>query len=248
MIKVLNLSKSFGQQRVLDDITLEIPKGQIIALLGESGTGKSVFLKTLMGLMFPDKGSVFIDDKDITNLKEEELLKIRKHMGYLFQEGALYDFMNVFENIAFPIEEHTSFKQDKIDHEVSKILKWVDLKGFEDRYPSELSGGMKKRVGLARAVALKANILLCDEPTSGLDPIRSRDISALILDVSKAMNATTIITSHDIDNALSIADRVLLLKNGKIIIDASPKQVYKSKDPFVKSFISKEKVGVVSDG
>jgi len=237
MIRVEHLFKSFNGQVVLDDISFDVNKGDILVILGESGTGKSVLLKHLMGLLRPDRGKIQIDGKEITRLSEKELLKIRKAIGYLFQEGALYDFMNVFENIAFPLQEHTQYDQQTIRRKVRSVLEMVDLKEVEQKYPSELSGGMKKRVGLARSIILDSNVLLCDEPTSGLDPIRSRDISDLIKDVSKKMHCTTVITSHDIDNAFRIADRLVLIRHGKIVADGTPAQLEASTDAFVKEFV-----------
>ncbi|VAX37629.1 Phospholipid ABC transporter ATP-binding protein MlaF [hydrothermal vent metagenome] len=238
MIKVSHLSKSFNGQRILQDINLEISSGEMVVVLGESGTGKSVLLKHLMGLLKPDSGQVFIDGEDITQLSEERLLGIRQKIGYLFQEGALYDFMTVFENIAFPLKEHTRFDRITIQTKVKAVLKTVDLEGVGHKYPAELSGGMKKRVGLARAIILDSKILFCDEPTSGLDPIRSRDISDLIRSVAKQKGSTTVITSHDMANSFRIADRLVLIKEGKIVLDGTKEDFEKSKNGFVKEFIS----------
>ena len=237
MIRIEHLFKSFSGQVVLDDINLEVNKGEILFILGESGTGKSVLLKHMMGLLKPDRGQIQINGKEITRLSEKELLKMRKSIGYLFQDAALYDFMNVFENIAFPLQEHTEYDQKTIAQKVKSILEMVDLKGVEQKYPSELSGGMKKRVGLARAIVLDSNVLFCDEPTSGLDPIRSRDISDLIKDVSKKINCTTVVTSHDIGNAFRIADRLVLIHRGKIVANGTQAQLEASSDAFVKEFV-----------
>jgi phospholipid/cholesterol/gamma-HCH transport system ATP-binding protein len=237
MIRIEHLSKSFGNQLVLDDISLDIEKGEILVILGESGTGKTVLLKHMIGLMRPDRGRIWIDGEEITQLPEKRLLKIRKEIGYLFQEGALYDFMTVFENIAFPLQEHTDFDRETIEMKVRDVLEVVDLPGIEKKDPSELSGGMKKRVGLARAIVLDSKIQFCDEPTSGLDPIRSRDISDLIRNVSKKLNCTTVITSHDIANAFRIADRLALIRDGKIVAIGTPGQMRNSSDGFVREFI-----------
>ena len=237
MIRIEHLSKSFNGQVVLDDVSLEIQEGEILVILGGSGTGKSVLLKSMMGLIKPDSGKIRIDGKEITRLAEKELLKIRKKIGYLFQEGALYDFMNVFENIAFPLAEHTDLDRQAIEVKVKNILEVVDLQGVEGKYPSELSGGMKKRVGLARSIILGSKILFCDEPTSGLDPIRSRNISNLIKDVSKKLKCTTVITSHDIQNAFSIADRSALIRDGRVIALGTQAQMEASSDAFVQAFI-----------
>lgn len=237
MICIEHLFKSFNGQAVLDDINLQVEKGEIFVILGESGTGKSVLLKHMIGLLRPDRGQIWIDGKEITRLSEKELLEIRKGIGYLFQEGALYDYMTVYENIAFPLCEHTNHDQQTIREKVRKVLEMVDLKGIEKKLPSELSGGMKKRVGLARSIILDSNILFCDEPTSGLDPIRSRDISDLIKDVSKKLNCTTVITSHDIGNAFRIADRLALIRHGKIVAIGTQAQLEASTDAFVGEFI-----------
>ena len=237
MIKVSGVSKSFNGQLVIDQVSLEVNTNEIFVILGESGTGKSVLLKHMMGLIRPDQGSIFIDSVDITKLPERKLLQIRKRIGFLFQEGALYDFMNVFENVAFPLKEHTNLKQKDILDKVQAVLKEIDLEGIERKYPSELSGGMKKRVALARAIILDSKILFCDEPTSGLDPIRSRDISDLIKDVSKRMGCATVVTSHDIKNAFRIADRVALIHEGKIIAVGTQAELESSQDNFVREFI-----------
>jgi phospholipid/cholesterol/gamma-HCH transport system ATP-binding protein len=238
MIKISNLSKAFENQVVLDDVSFEIKSGEIIAILGESGTGKSVLLKHMMGLLKPDQGTIEIDGVDITGLKEHQMLKVRQKIGYLFQEGALYDFLNVFDNIAFPLREHTKLNRKQIEEKIQETLELVDLKGTEKKFPPELSGGMKKRVGLARAIILGSKMLFCDEPTSGLDPIRSRDISDLIKDISRRLNCLTVITSHDIKNSFRMCDRVVLLKDGKIVGMGSPEDLQSSNDNFVKEFIS----------
>jgi len=190
-----------------------------------------------MGLLRPDAGSVEINAVRVTDLKEKELLKIRKTIGYLFQEGALYDFLNVFDNIAFPLREHTNLSDEKIAQKVKGALKLVDLEGIESKIPSELSGGMKKRVGLARSIILDSKILFCDEPTSGLDPIRSRGITDLIRDISKKLGCTTVITSHDIQNSFRIADRLVLIQKAKILAMGTKDDLKGSSDSFVQSFL-----------
>lgn len=237
IIEVDGLIKSFGGQKVLDDISFKVKRGEILVILGESGTGKSVLLKHLVGLIKPDKGSIIIDGEEITGLKEKRLLQLRKKMGYMFQEGALYDFMNVYHNIAFPLKEHSRLTSEEIGEKIRKLLKLIDLEGIETKYPAELSGGMKKRVALARSLVFDSKILFCDEPTSGLDPIRSRDISDLIREVTHQQHCTTIVTSHDISNAFRIADRALLLKNGKIELMGSKQDFIDSDNTFVRTFI-----------
>ena len=236
MIKVSGLTKSLDGQTVLNDLSFEIQSDEILAVLGRSGTGKSVLLKHLIGLMKPDHGTVEIDSVVITGLPEKDLLKIRKKIGFLFQDGALYDFMDVFDNIAFPLREHTSMKPQEVAQRVREVIEMVDLKDVEEKMPSELSGGMKKRVALARAIVLKPKVLFCDEPTSGLDPLRSRDISAMIRQISKQIKCTTVITSHDIENTFRIADRLMLLDDGHIVIMGSKDEIKGSAIPFVQEF------------
>ena len=237
MIKVEHLSKTLGGEKVLKDIDFRVSTGEILIFLGPSGTGKTVLLKHLIGLLKPDSGSVIFDGKDITKFSQAEQLLMRKDFGYLFQEGALYDFMNVFENVAFPLREHTKQNQGQIRQRVREVLDMVDLDDVEAKMPSELSGGMKKRVGLARAIVLGAKVLLCDEPTSGLDPIRSYDISNLIRQVVKKIGATTVITSHDVENSFRIADRLAILNEGNIEVIGSQQDLLSSDHPFVKQFL-----------
>ncbi len=237
MIKVEHLSKTLGDQKVLNDISFDVASGEILAFLGPSGTGKTVLLKHLIGLLKPDCGSVIINGQDITLMAQSKQLEMRKDFGYLFQEGALYDFMNVFENIAFSLREHTTYNNQKIRERVREVLDMVDLEDVEIKMPSELSGGMKKRVALARAIVLGAKVLLCDEPTSGLDPIRSFDISNLIRTVVKKIGATTVITSHDVVNSFRIADRIAILNEGNIEVIGSTQDVLLCQNPFVKEFL-----------
>lgn len=239
MIKVEHLSKSFGRQRVLEDINLGVGQGEIVVVMGESGSGKTVFLQHLIGLLRPDSGRIEIDGKDIAGLPEAELLKIRKSIGYLFQEGALYDFMTVAENAAFPLEEHTNLTGQQIAQKVHSVLKEVGLSDAADKLPNQLSGGMKKRAALARAIILGSKTILCDEPTSGLDPQRSRDISELIRGLSRKYNNTMVITSHDIVNSFRIADRLAIIQEGKIIAVGSKEELEASKDLAVRKFLLK---------
>lgn len=237
MIEVSHLAKRLGGQLVLDDINLSVAEGELLVILGNSGAGKSVLLQHLIGLMKPDEGTISIDGQEITGLSERQLLQVRKKIGYLFQEGALYDFMNVYENVAFPLEEHTRLDEENISQKVKNILEMVGLSGVEERFPSELSGGMKKRAALARAVILDSKILFCDEPTSGLDPILSRDISDLICHIARQLNCTTVVTSHDIVNSMRIADHLALVHEGKLVTTGTKEQLKSSKDPFIQEFI-----------
>lgn len=237
MIEVAHLVKKFNGQKVLEDINLSVAEGELLVILGDSGAGKSVLLQHLIGLLKPDEGTITIDGQEITDFSEQELLQVRKKIGYLFQEGALYDFMNVYENVAFPLEEHTRLPEEEIFKKVKNILDMVGLSGVEERFPSELSGGMKKRAALARAVILDSKILFCDEPTSGLDPILSRDISDLICHIARQLNCTTVVTSHDIRNSLRIADRLVLVHQGKLVATGTKRELKSSKDPFIQEFI-----------
>jgi len=237
MIKVEGLYKELGGQPVLEDISFDVSGGEIISVLGLSGAGKTVLLKHLIGLFRPDQGRVVIDGVDIDSLSEEQLLKVRCNMGYLFQEGALYDFMDVYDNVAFPLHEHTKLKPAEVAARVHEVLKLVDLDGVESKLPDELSGGMKKRVGLARAIVLGAKVLLCDEPTSGLDPIRSRDISDLIRHVSQQIGSTTVMTSHDVNNSFRIANRIILINECRIAAIGTAQQLKDSQEPFVREFL-----------
>lgn len=238
MIQVTALFKTFGTQQVLKGIDLSIKPGELLVILGESGSGKSVLLQHMIGLMAPDSGKVEINGKDITKLREKELLKIRKDMGYLFQDGALYDFMTVFENAAFPLREHTELKRKEVIAKVKAMLKMVGLEGAEGKFPSQLSGGMKKRAALARAVILGSKILFCDEPTSGLDPIKSRQIMDLIKDIAREIKCTTVVASHDIANSLRIADRLILIRNGQIMAQGKPEDFRVSKDTYLQEFFN----------
>lgn len=237
MIKVTHLSKSLNHQPVLQDIDLTIRDGEIWAILGQSGVGKSVLLQHLIGLFEPDEGRIEINGVCLRDLSNHEWLDLRRSMGYLFQEGALYDFMTVFENVAFPLHEHTKFSAKEISAKVQNMLELVGLQDVEHKYPSQLSGGMRKRVALARAVILDSKILFCDEPTSGLDPILSRDITDLIRDISRHFKTTTIITSHDIANSFRIADKIAVLKDGQVVAQGTPDEIRASHNDFIKEFI-----------
>jgi len=239
MIKVEHLSKSINNQRVLDDVNLDVRDGEILAVMGESGSGKTIFLQHLIGLFTPDSGRIDIAGRNIVGLAESELLKIRKGIGYLFQEGALYDFMNVSENVAFPLQEHTQLKKPEIAAKVKEALSEVGLVEAGEKYPNQLSGGMNKRAALARAMILGSKILFCDEPTSGLDPVRSRDISDLIKKISKKYNSTTVITSHDIENSFRIADRLAIIKDGRIVAFGKKSELESSTNIEVKKFLLK---------
>jgi len=238
MIKVRNLHKYYDGQHVLKGINLDIADQEILVILGESGSGKTVLLKHLIGLEFPDEGMVEINGVDITRLSESELLKVRRGIGYLFQEGALYDFFTVRENVAFPLREHSTMTWNDIWAKADHLLEMVGLSHAKDKMPSELSGGMKKRAALARAVVLDSKILLCDEPTSGLDPIRSQEISDLIKEITRQIGSTTVATSHDIHNAFRLADRLVLIRDGQILKQGTARDFQQADDEFIQKFLS----------
>lgn len=238
MINIVNVSKAFAGQRVLKNISLDISRGEIVAILGESGAGKSVLLQHMIGLFIPDEGSILIEREDTAHFSEKEWLALRKKMGYLFQDGALYDFMTVFENVAFPLKEHTSLTDKEISDKVREVLKTVGLEGVYAKMPSELSGGMRKRAALARAVILDSKFLFCDEPTSGLDPMRSREIMDLIREISRTMNTTTVITSHDVRNAFRVADRLAIIQDGSIVAQGTAKELEHRNDALIQEFLT----------
>ena len=237
MIRGRGLHKSFKGRPVLAGIDLEVADGEILAVMGPSGTGKTVLLLNLIGLMMPDRGDIEVGGVAVTRLAEHELLKFRQRDGYLFQDSALYDFMTVEENIAFPLKEHTAWAAGEIRARVDELLALVDMTGAGDKYPAELSGGMKKRAALARALALGSKILLCDEPTSGLDPIRSRDISLLIRDLSRKLGCTTVVTTHDVRNAFRTADRAMVLEEGRVVACGTESELRTEMNPFVREFL-----------
>jgi phospholipid/cholesterol/gamma-HCH transport system ATP-binding protein len=238
MIKLVDLHKSFGRQKVLDGLDIEIEEGKTTVIIGRSGGGKSVLLKHIIGLLRPDRGQVLIDGVDITKLNDRELNEIRKKFGMLFQEAALFDSMTVGENVAFPLREHTSMKEKEIRETVAERLRSVGLTGVEAKIPAELSGGMRKRVGLARAIAMRPQIVLFDEPTTGLDPVMTEAINRLIIDTQKKFNLTCVVISHDIQSIFEIGDRVAMLYEGKIIEYGTPEELKASRNPVMVQFLS----------
>lgn len=237
MIRLDDVHKSFNGLKVLDGLNLDINKGEITVIIGRSGGGKSVLLKHIVGLVRPDSGHIFLDGIDITALREKDLFKVRCRFGMLFQDAALFDSMTVGENVAFPLVEHTKRSKAEIAEIVAKKLADVRLSGIENKYPSELSGGMRKRVGLARAIALDPEIILFDEPTTGLDPVTTAVIDELILDIKTRLNLTCVVISHDIKSTFKIADKIAMLYHGKIIEEGSAETFRDSGNPLVRSFI-----------
>lgn len=237
MIEIIDLYKSFGKQEVLTGVNLKINEGEVTAVIGRSGGGKSVLLKHIVGLLKPDRGSIFIKGEDITKLKGKKLDQIRENIGVVFQGSALFDSMTVYDNIAFPIKEKTKLKKDEIDSLVKKALADVGLEGMEYKYPAELSGGMKKRVALARALVMKPKIILFDEPTTGLDPILVRTIHKLIRDTQRDYGFTGLIISHEIPEIFEISDKVAMLHDGKIVEVGTPEEIKNSEIDIVRKFI-----------
>ena len=237
MIEVRNLEKSFGTQKVLDGVNLRIETGESVVIIGRSGGGKSVLLKHIIGLLQPDAGEVLIDGENIEPMNERELLRVRSKFGMLFQGAALFDSMTVAENIGFPFRRNKKMTQAEIDCKVGEALEVVELPGTQNKKPSELSGGMRKRVGLARAIVYRPQIVLYDEPTTGLDPIVSDTIDRLILRVRDRLKVTSVVVTHDMRSARRVGQRILMLHEKKIYAAGSPDEIFNSKDPIVRRFI-----------
>lgn len=238
MIKLVDIHKSFDSQAVLDGLSLEIPEGKITAVIGPSGEGKSVLLKHMIGLMKPDRGQIHVDGENITAMRRFEMNRVWEKFGMLFQNAALFDSMTVFENVAFPLEEKTRFSRAEIRDRVHNALENVGLRGIDKKYPDELSGGMKKRVGLARALLLNPRIILFDEPTTGLDPIICRAIHQLIRDTHERYGYTAVIVSHEIPEIFDISDLVAMLYRGRITEMGTSEEIQRSEHPVVRQFIS----------
>lgn len=241
VVKVENLTKRFNGLTVLDKISLEVNRGENLVVFGRSGQGKSVLLKCIVGLMKPDEGNIFINGKNILKLSLNELNDLRKNIGFLFQSSALYDSMTVRENLAFPLKRlFPEMTPKQIEDKIHYTLELVSLKEAIDKMPAELSGGMKKRIGLARSIITDPELMLYDEPTTGLDPITTKEISDLILTLQKKLNMTSIVVTHDLMCAEIIADRAIFLKDSKIAYEGSIQELINSNDPFLKNFFSHE--------
>lgn len=238
MIKIIDLHKSFNGQQVLRGINLEIPKGKTTVILGESGQGKTVLLKHLIGHLRPDRGRVLVAGVELASLDEEGLNEFRKKFGMLFQAGALFDSLTVAENVAFPLREHGNLSEEEIRRKVRENLSLVGLEKIEEKMPAELSGGMRKRVGLARAIALQPEIILYDEPTTGLDPITTSMINRLILTMKEKLSVTSVVISHDVESSLLIADKIAMLHEGRIVSEGAPKEFQQTTDPYAKQFLT----------
>ena len=238
-IQVKGLRKSFGKQKVLDGIDLKVRPGETLSILGQSGTGKSVLLKIIIGLQCPDSGSIWIHGQEITHLSRNDLNGIRKRIGFLFQNAALYDSLTVEENVAFPLERLGKMEGAERKKRVRELLSTVGMEESLDKLPSQISGGMQKRVGLARALALSPDILLFDEPTAGLDPITASEIDSLILKMQKERNIASIVVTHDLPSARTVSDRLAVMREGKIVIQGSFEDLQESTDNFVVQFLNR---------
>lgn len=238
IIEFKDVYKSFNGVLVHNGINLSILEGEIISLLGGSGSGKSVLLKELIGLMKPDKGDIILLDNNVTQMNEDALIALREHIGMLFQGAALFDSLTVFENIAYPLREHLKLTEKEIQERVAEKLHLVGLSGIEKKMPDELSGGMKKRVGLARAIATEPKIILYDEPTTGLDPMTAQRINDLIIELQKKLGMTTIVVTHDLHCVKTVSDRIAMLHEGKIVAVGTWEELVSSNIQVVKDFIS----------
>jgi len=237
MIKIVNLKKAFGEKKVLDGVNLEIESGKITVIIGRSGEGKSVLLKHIIGLLKPDEGSIELDGQEITTIGDREFNEVRKRFGMLFQGAALFDSMSVAGNVGFALKEHTDLHDEDILKVVSDKLRRVGLVGVEKMMPSDLSGGMKKRVGLARAIVMDPEIVLFDEPTTGLDPIMSDSIADLVLDTQRDLKTTYVLITHDIPFTYKIADKIAMLHEGRIIEEGTVEEMKANQNPIVRQFL-----------
>ncbi|MEZ0322891.1 MAG: ABC transporter ATP-binding protein [Hydrogenothermaceae bacterium] len=238
-IKVEGLFKKFDNREVLYDINFDVKQREVFVIVGGSGSGKSTIIKHIIGLLKPTSGKVFVNSTDITSLKDSELIEFRKKIGYLFQEGALFDSLKVWENVGFYYLENTKMSASQIRKLATEKLALVGLKDVEDLYPSQLSGGMRKRVALARAISYNPEIILYDEPTSGLDPVTSAMIDRLVIKLRDEIGVTSIVVTHDLESAFSIADRIMYIHKGKVIAIGTPQEIKNSSNPYVQQFINR---------
>jgi phospholipid/cholesterol/gamma-HCH transport system ATP-binding protein len=245
MIRIVDLHKRFEDHQVLNGIDIEVGRCETLVIIGRSGCGKSVLVKHINGLIKPDRGHIYVDDEDITQLRGKDLFRARQKFGMLFQGAALLDSMTVGENVGLGLRHHTRMGEGEIKNRIREKLAQVGLSGLEDKYPAELSGGMKKRVGLARAMALDPQCIILDEPTTGLDPIMADVINELILRLQKDLCITSIAVTHDMVSATKIADRIAMLYEGRIIFDGPPEQIQRTDDPVVQQFIKGNAEGPV---
>jgi phospholipid/cholesterol/gamma-HCH transport system ATP-binding protein len=238
MIEVRHLRKSFGPAVVLDDVSFRVENGESVVIIGRSGGGKSVLLKQMIGLLCPDAGEVLIDGEDLCGLDERQLIRVRHKFGMLFQGAALFDSLTVADNVAFALRRERALPEAEIGKKVAQALEMVELSGTEDKKPSELSGGMRKRVGLARAIIYEPQIVLYDEPTTGLDPVVSDSIDQLIMRVRDRLKVTTVVVTHDMRTARRVGQRILMLHDKKIYANGTPDEIFGSTDPVVHRFVN----------
>jgi len=241
MIEIINIHKHFGSQHVLRGVNLAVEQGESMTVIGGSGSGKSVLIKHIIGLLFPDRGQVVVDGQLVNKLDEQGLNELRKKFGMLFQGAALFDSLTVWENVGFALKQHSKHSAKEIRAIATEKLALVGLKGVEDKMPSELSGGMKKRVGIARALAMDPDIILFDEPTTGLDPVMAERIDTLMADLKNKLRKTTVIVTHDMDSAFKTSDHIAMIYEGKIIEQGSPEEFWRSTNPTIEQFISRFK-------
>lgn len=237
IIGIRGLKKSFGRHRVLDSLDLDIERGETLVVIGRSGCGKSVLLKHITGLVKPDAGAILFEGEDMTRFDRKKLFQMRMHFGMLFQSSALFDSMTVGENVALPLRKHSSMGEDEIVRIVGAKLELVGLTGVQNQYPAEMSGGMKKRIGLARAVAMNPQVVLYDEPTTGLDPIMADVINELIRTLQRELRVTSVVVTHDIKSAYRVGDRIAMLHEGRIVYSGTPDDVRRSDDPVIRQFV-----------
>ena len=247
MIEVINICKSFGHHRVLDNINLTIKTGETKVIIGRSGCGKSVLLKHIVGILRPDAGIIKVDGKDVTKMGERELNQIRMQIGLVFQGGALFDSLSVADNVAFVLNEFQKLPKEEVEKRVKDSLAMVGLKDIEEMVPSDLSGGMRKRVALARALCMRPKILLYDEPTTGVDPITADAINNLIIEMHDKLNVTSIVVTHDMNSAYKVADTIAMLYHGKIIAEGTSKDIASTTHPIVNQFINGAAVGPITE-
>jgi phospholipid/cholesterol/gamma-HCH transport system ATP-binding protein len=242
MIELRNVHKAFGKQIVLNGVDFQVREGETVALLGPSGTGKSVLLKHVIGLIKPDVGEIFVDGKDVCRLKRKELSALRSHIGYVFQNGALFDSMNVFENVRLGITDEDKYQDlEYCQQRVAECIRLVNLPADTiEKFPAQLSGGMRKRVGIARAIAGNPKYLLYDEPTSGLDPVNADIIDGLVQRLDHELGVTSVMVTHDVRGAFRVADRLALLSEGKIVMQGTPQEFLDSKNPKVREFLERD--------
>jgi phospholipid/cholesterol/gamma-HCH transport system ATP-binding protein len=248
MIEIRGLSRRFGAKRVLEGLDLDVQTGETVVVLGPSGTGKSVLLKHILGLMMPDAGSIRVDGEEIVGRSESDLYEVRTKFGMLFQGAALFDSMSVGENVALPLREHSTMTGEEIEARVRERLDWVGLRQVEDMKPSSLSGGMRKRVGLARAIVMDPQFILYDEPTTGLDPIMADVIDRLIRSMQKRLGVTSVVVTHDLKSAFAVADRLAMLLGGRIVWEGTPEEMRASADPVVRQFMLGTSEGPIQPG